>query len=422
MAKGQEGDSVPFPLDRPCVPVLPRLMSTPPLTGLRVVDLSRLVAGNIVTHKLADFGADVIKVEKPGRGDDLRHWRVEGVETFWKAYCRNKRSLALDMRAPEGLEVLKKLIDSADVLVENFRPGTLEKMGLAPETLHDTNPGLIVTRISGWGQDGAYRDRPGFGSLVEALSGFAAMNGFSDRPPVLPPMALADMIAGESGASAVLLALRARDRDGKGQVIDLSLFEPIFATLGPQIANWRLTGRVQKRLGSMVEVAAPRNIYETKDGGFIALSASTQATAERVFRVIGRPELIDDPRFRTNSDRVRNIEACDKVVADFVATRTREEALDLFTKAGVTAGMVADASDLDGHPYIESRALVVEMPDEDMGTVPMHAVSPRLSETPGEIRHLGPRLGAHSEAVLRDLGYTAEQIAELRQASIIEGA
>ena len=422
MAKGQEGDSVPFPLDRPCVPVLPRLMSTPPLTGLRVVDLSRLVAGNIVTHKLADFGADVIKVEKPGRGDDLRHWRVEGVETFWKAYCRNKRSLALDMRAPEGLEVLKKLIDSADVLVENFRPGTLEKMGLAPETLHDTNPGLIVTRISGWGQDGAYRDRPGFGSLVEALSGFAAMNGFSDRPPVLPPMALADMIAGESGASAVLLALRARDRDGKGQVIDLSLFEPIFATLGPQIANWRLTGRVQKRLGSMVEVAAPRNVYETKDGGFIALSASTQATAERVFRVIGRPELIDDPRFRTNSDRVRNIEACDKVVADFVATRTREEALDLFTKAGVTAGMVADASDLDGHPYIESRALVVEMPDEDMGTVPMHAVSPRLSETPGEIRHLGPRLGAHSGAVLRDLGYTAEQIAELRQASVIEGA
>lgn len=422
MAKGQEGDSVPFPLDRPRVPVLPRLMSTPPLTGLRVVDLSRLVAGNIVTHKLADFGADVIKVEKPGRGDDLRHWRVEGVETFWKAYCRNKRSLALDMRAPEGMEVLKKLIDSADVLVENFRPGTLEKMGLAPETLHDTNPGLIVTRISGWGQDGAYRDRPGFGSLVEALSGFAAMNGFEDRPPVLPPMALADMIAGESGASAVLMALRARDRDGKGQVIDLSLFEPIFATLGPQIANWRLTGRVQKRLGSMVEVAAPRNIYETKDGGFIALSASTQPTAERVFQVIGRPELIDDPRFRTNSDRVRNIEACDKVVADFVATRNRDEALAIFTEAGVTAGMVADASDLDGHPYIESRALVVEMPDDDVGEIPMHGVSPRLSETPGEIRHVGPRLGEHSEAVLSELGYSEDEIAALRRGAVVEGA
>lgn len=275
-------------------------MSTPPLTGLRVVDLSRLVAGNIVTHKLADFGADVVKVEKPGRGDDLRHWKVEGVETFWRAYCRNKRSLALDMRHADGLTVLKKLLETADVLVENFRPGTLEKMGLAPETLHKTNPGLIITRITGWGQDGAYRDRPGFGTLVEALSGFAAMNGFSDRPPILPPIALADMIAGESGASAVLMALRARDRDGIGQVIDVSLFEPIFASLGPQIANWRLTGRVQKRLGSMVEVAAPRNIYQTRDDGFIALSASTQATAERVFRVIGRPELIDDPRFRTN--------------------------------------------------------------------------------------------------------------------------
>ncbi|MCV6593847.1 MAG: CoA transferase [Silicimonas sp.] len=396
-----------------------RPMTTPPLTGLRIIDLSRLVAGNIVTHKLADFGADVIKVEKPGRGDDLRHWRVEGVETFWKAYCRNKRSLALDIRHADGLVALRKLIDSADVLVENFRPGTLEKMGLAPEALHKSNPGLIVLRISGWGQDGAYRDRPGFGSLVEALSGFAAMNGFSDRPPVLPPMALADMIAGESGASAVLMALRARDRDGKGQVIDLSLFEPIFATLGPQIANYRLTGRVQKRLGSMVEVAAPRNIYETRDGGFIALSASTQATAERVFRVIGRPELIEDPRFATNSDRVRNIEDCDAVVADFVATRDRDEALRLFTEAGVTAGMVADAADLDTHDYMASRNLTVEMPDDDMGLMPMHNVSPRLSETPGEIRHLGPKLGAHSAEVLGELGYGADEIAALRAAGVI---
>jgi crotonobetainyl-CoA:carnitine CoA-transferase CaiB-like acyl-CoA transferase len=395
-------------------------MSTPPLTGLRVIDLSRLVAGNIVSHKLADFGADVIKVEKPGRGDDLRNWKVEGVETFWKAYCRNKRSLALDMRHPDGLKVLKKLLNTADVLIENFRPGTLENMGLAPETLHKTNPGLIVTRITGWGQDGAYRDRPGFGTLVEALSGFAAMNGFSDRPPVLPPIALADMIAGESGASGVLMALRARDRDGIGQVIDVSLFEPIFATLGPQIANWRLTGRVQKRLGSMVEVAAPRNIYQTKDGGFIALSASTQATAERVFRVIGRPELIDDPRFRTNSDRVNNIEACDQVVADFVATHNRDEVLDLFTDAGVTAGMVADAADLDAHPYMASRDLTVDWPDDDMGHMPMHNVSPRLSATPGEIRHIGPRLGEHSDEVLTELGYDADQIAALHDASVIE--
>ena len=320
------------------------------------------------------------------------------------------------------MEALRRLIDSADVLIENFRPGTLEDMGLAPATLHETNPGLIVLRISGWGQDGAYRDRPGFGSLVEALSGFAAMNGFADRPPVLPPMALADMIAGESGATAVLMALRARDRDGAGQVIDLSLFEPIFATLGPQIANQRLTGRVQKRLGSMVEVAAPRNIYETRDGGYIALSASTQATAERVFRVIGRPELIDDPRFRTNSDRVRNIEACDKVVADFMAAHDRDDALARMTEAGVTAGIVADASDLDGHPYIESRELMVELEDEDMGVMPMHAVSPRLSATPGEIRHIGPKLGAHSAEVLGELGYNADEIARLMKDGVTASA
>jgi len=396
------------------------MTSAPPLSGLRVVDLSRLVAGNIITHKLADFGADVIKVEKPGRGDDLRHWRVEGIETFWKAYCRNKRSVALDLRHDAGKATLEKLIKTADVLVENFRPGTLEKMGFAPDKLHETNPGLIVVRVSGWGQDGAYRDRPGFGSLVEAMSGFAAMNGFEDRPPVLPPIALADMIAGESGATAVLLALRARDRDGKGQVIDVSLFEPIFAALGPQIANRRLTGRVQKRLGSMVEVAAPRNIYQTKDGGFIALSASTQATAERVFQVIGRPELIDDPRFRTNSDRVRNIEACDQVVADFMETMDRNEALALMTDAGVTAGIVADAADLDGHAYIESRNLVVELPDTDMGVFPMHGVSPRLSKTPGAIQHVGPQLGEHSEEVLKELGYSQEDIALLLDAAVLQ--
>ena len=248
------------------------------------------------------------------------------------------------------------------------------------------------------------------------------MNGFEDRPPVLPPIALADMIAGESGATGVLLALRARDRDGKGQVIDVSLFEPIFAALGPQIANWRLTNRVQKRLGSMVEVAAPRNIYQTKDGGFIALSASTQATAERVFQVIGRPELINDPRFRTNSDRVKNIDACDRVVADFIATRDRDDALTLMTDAGVTAGIVADAADLDGHDYIESRKLVVEYPDADMGIFPMHGVSPRLSKTPGAIQYVGPELGAHSEEVLNELGYSDKEIASLIEGSVLQSA
>lgn len=392
----------------------------PPLDGLKVIDLSRLVSGNIVTHVLADFGAEVIKVEKPGRGDDLRAWKVEGVETFWKAYCRNKKSIALDFRHPSGMAVLRKLIASADVLVENFRPGTLEKMGLAPERLLERTPRLIVVRISGWGQTGIWKDRPGFGSLIEAMSGFAFMNGFEDRPPVLPPLALADMVAGQSGATAVLMALRARDRDGAGQVIDLSLFEPMFATLGPQIANLRLSGCEPGRMGSLSELSAPRNIYETSDAGFVALSASTQAMAERVFEAIGRPELIDDPRFRSNSDRVRNIHACDAIVAAFIRTRRRDDIIELFTRAEVTVGIVAGCKDLDGHEYMTSRGVIEEVPDADQSSFPMHAISPRLSRTPGHIDHTGPRLGVNGRQLLEELGCSEEEILHMVNAGIVE--
>lgn len=391
-----------------------------PLAGLKVVDLSRLVSGNIVTHVLADFGAEVIKVEKPGRGDDLRNWKVEGVSTFWKAYCRNKKSIALDFRDAVGMDVLKKLIVQADVLVENFRPGTLEKMGLAPDHLFESNPGLIVVRISGWGQTGIWRERPGFGSLIEAMSGFASMNGFEDRPPVLPPLALADMIAGQSGATAVLMALRARDRDGIGQVIDLSLFEPMFATLGPQIANLRLSGREPSRMGSLSELSAPRNIYETSDGGFVALSASTQAMAERVFEAIGRPELVQDPRFRTNSDRVRNLHVCDAIVAEFIRTRTRSDVIDLFSKAEVTVGIVASFKDLENHEYIASRGVIEEVPDLEQSHIAMHAISPRLSRTPGKIEHSGPQLGADGRELLKRLGCSDEEIAKMIDMGTVE--
>lgn len=395
---------------------------SPPLEGLLVVDMSRLVAGNILTHVLADFGARVVKVEKPGRGDDLRAWRVEGVSTFWKAYCRNKESLAVDMREADGMDVVRALIDRADVLVENFRPGTLERMGLDPDDLLARNAGLVVVRISGWGQTGVWSARPGFGSLIEAMSGFAMMNGFADRPPVLPPLALADMIAGQAGAAATLTALRARDRDGVGQVIDLSLFEPMFACLGPQIANHRLTGREPRRMGSLSELSAPRNIYETADGGYVALSASTQAMTERVFRVIGRPEMIEDARFRTNSDRIAHLEACDEAVATFMSTQPRDEIVALFTEAQVTVGIVAGVLDLDGHPYMESRQVVVEMADDELSSFPMHAVVPRLSRTPGQIAHLGPPLGAHSEKVLSDLGLDGAAIEALMASGVVEAA
>ena len=270
------------------------------------VDLSRLVAGNILTLQLADFGAEVIKIEPP-EGDTLRSWRVKGIETAWKVYSRNKKSVALDLRSDAGRAIVRELAKSAQILVESFRPGVLEDMQLAPAELHKINPKLIIVRISGWGQDGRYRHKPGFGTLIEGYSGFASMNGFGDREPVLPPMYLADAIAALYGYGAVMVALREVEMNGgKGQVMDLPLFDPLFSVLGPQAANHKLTGEVKERTGSRSTNAAPRNVYQTKDGHWVCLSASTQGMAERVLVKIGRPELVKDPKFATNIERVRN--------------------------------------------------------------------------------------------------------------------
>jgi crotonobetainyl-CoA:carnitine CoA-transferase CaiB-like acyl-CoA transferase len=391
-----------------------------PLDGIRVLDLSRLVAGNMLSLQLADFGAEVIKIEDPGKGDPLRDWKVDGVSAHWKVYARNKKSVTLALRQPEGRDLLKRLTTGAQVFIESFRPGTLETMGLASATLHALNPGLIIVRVSGWGQDGPYRDRPGFGTLVEAMSGFAAKTGFQDRPPVLPPLALADMIAGLYGASAVLVALREVEvNGGNGQVIDLPLLDPVFSILGPEAAVFRLTGKVNPRLGSRSATSSPRNVFRTKDGRWIAISASIQAMAERVFRAIGRPDMIDDPRFRTNADRVRNAEACEAPLRDFIAARTLAEALDAFEQAEVTAAPVYDIEQFLADPHVRAREIVVELPDEQMGSVPMHAVVPRLSATPGDIRTPAPELGAHNREILGALGLSDDDLAALRQRKVI---
>ena len=269
-----------------------------PLSGLRVLDLSRVVAGNMLTLMLADFGADVVKIEPP-EGDALRDWLVAGIPANWKVYARNKKSVCLDLRKPRAREIVLELVASAAVLVENFRPGTLEKMGLAPDVLHAKNPKLVIVRVTGWGQTGPYRHKPGFGTLAEGMSGFAALNGFEDREPVLPPMQLADCTAGAYGAFATLVAVREVETNGgKGQVIDVSLLEPLFAMMGPQAASYRASGKVRPRTGSRSTTAAPRNAYGTKDGRWGCMSASTQAMTERLFRAIGRADLIDDPRYR----------------------------------------------------------------------------------------------------------------------------
>ena len=406
--------------------MIPRITFDPdapvPLSGIRVVDMSRLVAGNMVSLQLADQGAEVIKIEDPTVGDPLRAWRVKGLSLHWKVYARNKKSLALNMRDEAGKGVLRDLLATAHVLIENFRPSTLEAMGFSPAALHARNPGLIIVRITGFGQDGPYRDRPGFGTLVEAMSGFAAKNGFADRPPVLPPLALADMIAGLYGAYAIMVALRVVERGGKGQVIDLPLLEPMISVLGPDAAIYTVSGEKPMRTGSRSLTTSPRNVYETSDHRFIAMSASIQAMAERVFHAIGRPEMIDDPRFRTNTDRVRNIDACDAAVAEFIAARTLAENMAIFEAAEVTANPVYEIDQLLDDPHVHGRGVLVEAPDAEAGSVLMHNIIPRLSDTPGRFRNAAPALGEHSRSILESIGVTAARIDALTAAGVIKEA
>jgi len=381
------------------------------LDGLRVLDLSRLVAGNTLTQLLGDFGAEVVKVEPPA-GDTLRAWQTKGVATDWKLYGRNKKSLCLDLRKAEARDLLLRLVPTAAIFVESFRPGTLEAMDLPPEKLLAANPKLVIVRVSGWGQDGPYRRRPGFGTLIEGLSGFAAMNGFADREPVLPPMYLADTIAGLNGAAATLIALRAAEQSGRGQEIDLPLLDPLFATLGPQAANYRLTGKVKARTGSRSTNSGPRNAYRCKDGKYVGLSASTQKMAERVLRSIGRPELIEDPRYRTNAERVKHAEELDAIIGAFVAARTQAENVAFFEQAEVTIGPIYDIAQILEDPHVLERELLADYPDAEMQAFPMHHVVPRLSGTPGSIRTPAPKLGQHNRELLEELGLNYKELLE----------
>jgi crotonobetainyl-CoA:carnitine CoA-transferase CaiB-like acyl-CoA transferase len=340
-----------------------------PLDGVRVIDLSRLVAGNAVSSQLADFGAEVLKIEDPVRGDPLRAWQTRGVCVHWKLYARNKKSIALSARDRRGRDLLLDLIASSEVLIENFRPGTLEKMGLGPEVLQARNPRLVIVRVSGWGQDGPYRDRPGFGTLVESMSGYAARTGFADREPVLPPTALADMVAGLYGAFAVMVALRQVEvAGGRGQVIDLPLLDPLFSFIATEAPIYKLTGEIRPRTGSRSETTSPRNVFRTSDGRYIGISASIQAMAERLLRAIGRDDMISDPRFRTNAAPVYDI---DQFLAD---------------------------------PHVTEREIVVDVPDAETGRLVMHNIIPRLSDTPGRLRSPAPRLGEHTAEILEQLG------------------
>ena len=391
-----------------------------PLDGLRIIDMSRLVAGNMLSLQLGDFGAEVIKIEGPPRGDPLRDWIVEGREIHWKVYGRNKKSITLDLKSAEAPRIILDLVQQFDVLIESFRHQYLERLGVAPDRLLEANPKLVIVRVSGFGQTGPYRHRPGFGTLVEAMSGFASRNGFADREPVLPPLALADMIAGLYGAMATVIAVRnVEQNSGRGQVIDLSLLESIFSTLGPEAATYRLTGAVRQRVGSGSESSSPRNVYATSDGGWVAISASTQAMAMRLFQAIGRADLLDDPKFQTNAERVKHRGEVDAIVGGWIGQRTLSDAISFFEQAGVTAAPAYNVAQFLDDPHVQERGIVVDLPDDDMDTVPMHSITPRLSETPGSFRLPAPSIGQHNEEIYSGIGYTPEKIRRLQSDGVI---
>lgn len=386
-----------------------------PLAGLRVLDLSRLVAGNMLSLQFADFGAEVVKVEEPLRGDTLRAWRVEGQPIHWKVYGRNKKSVTLNLKKEAGRAALVELVRSAAIVIESFRPGYLEEMDLAPAKLLEINPSVIIVRVSGFGQTGPYAKRPGFGTLVEAMSGFAAMNGFADREPVLPPLALADMVAALHGSTATMIALREVElKGGKGQVIDLSLLDAMVSILGPLATDYEVSKRVRPRTGSASNLSSPRNVYLTADGHWIAMSGSTQRMSERIFATIGRPDMSGQPHLATNADRVKHRSEVDAAIGGWIGARSLAECMNVFEAAGVTAAPVYDSSQMADDPHFQQRPVLTRRPDPDLGSVLMHEVTTRLSRTPGGIRAPAPELGEHNDEILGALGYDTAAIAEMQ--------
>jgi crotonobetainyl-CoA:carnitine CoA-transferase CaiB-like acyl-CoA transferase len=384
-----------------------------PLEGIKVLDLSRLVAGNMLSLQLADFGADVVKIEPPV-GDPLREWKEEGLSLFWKTYGRNKRSVVLNLREAADREALWSLIDGADVLIENYRPGTLEQMGFGPDILLARNPDLVVVRISGFGQTGPYAEFPGFGTIVEGMSGYAHRTGFPDREPVLPPLALADMIAGIYGMSATVTALFARQQGrARGQVIDLSLLEPIFSVLGPEAGIYALTGKVKERTGSASNTACPRNVYRCADGQYVALSGSTPAVARRIFEIIGRADMNEDPRFSSNSERLKHRDLVDEAIGAWFSARSHDEALAIMRGSGATVGPIYSIADAAVDTHFTEREVIVSLDDEDHGVLPMHNIVPRMSATPGGFRRRAPALGEHTAEVLTEAGVCPEAVARI---------
>ncbi|MEV5970833.1 CoA transferase [Streptomyces sp. NPDC051921] len=387
-----------------------------PLRGLRVLDLATLFAGPLAATLLGDFGADVVKIEHPRKPDPSRgHGPAkDGVGLWWKVLGRNKRTMTLDLSAPGGRDTLLRLAGAADVIVENFRPGTLERWGLGWEELSTVNPRLVLARVTGFGQFGPYAHRPGFGTLAEAMSGFAAITGEPDGPPTLPPFGLADSIAALATAYAVMTALTARNTTGRGQVVDMAIIEPMLSVIGPHPLWYDQLGYVQPRTGNRSRNNAPRNTYRTSDGSWVAVSTSAQSIAERVLRLVGRPELVDEPWFADGAGRAAHADVLDEAVGSWIARHTRDEAMAAFEKAEAAIAPVYDVRDVLDDPQFQALGTVTEVPDPELGPIRMQNILFRLSETPGSIRWAGRPHGADTADLLAELGLTGTEIAALR--------
>lgn len=393
-----------------------------PLSGVSVIDASTILAGPLACQILGDYGADVIKIEHPTKPDGMRGHgpSVDGVPIWWKEISRNKRLVGLNLGSTEGAEIFLTLAAQADVVVENFRPGTLERWGVGPDELFAVNPGLILARITGFGQTGPYAARAGFGTLAESMSGFAHLTGQPDGPPTLPAFGLADSICGIAASSAIAMALLAREHNGgKGQAIDLDLLSPIMTAVGPGPTVYQQTGIVGTRHGNRSINNAPRNTYVTADGHWLAISTSAQAIAERVMRLVGHPEVLDEPWFSSGRERAEHSDELDAMVGGWIGARTRGEVVDAFTEAGAAIAPIYSVKDIVEDPHIRETQILTEVDDADFGPLLQHNVMWRMSETPGEIRFTGRAHGADTDEVLGEVGITPERIAELRSRDII---
>jgi crotonobetainyl-CoA:carnitine CoA-transferase CaiB-like acyl-CoA transferase len=394
-----------------------------PLQGIRVLDISTILAGPLASQILGDFGAEILKIEHPQRGDGMRGHGLDkdGQSLWWKMVSRNKRTVGLNLGDPEGARIFRRLAATADVVVENFRPGTLERWGLGYDVLSAENPGIVLLRITGFGQRGPYAKRPAFGTLVEAMSGFAHLTGMPDGPPTLPAFGLADSIAGVAGAAAVSMALYHRATNGgHGQEIDLDLLSPIMTAVGPGVIYADQLGIDQQRTGNRSSNNAPRNTYLTKDGHWLAISTSADSIASRVLQLVGHPEVTTEPWFATGRQRAAHAEELDRYVGDWIGARTRDEVVRLFEEAGAAVAPVYKPSELLDDPQVQAMELITSVDDPDLGPIRMQNVMWRMGRTPGRIRSTGRALGADTTSVLTDdLGLSDDEVRALTEKGVI---